>query len=217
MTLQAKLDELKHDFETNIAPPEVVSALHRAVDELIASGAPERALKAGDVAPEFSLPDSNGNLVSSRELMERGPLVVVFYRGVWCPYCNLDLAALEGARAGIEERGATLVAISQQTQVNSRKIQRDKNLQFPILSDKGGIVTEQFGVRWKAPDYLQEIHKMVGADLTIFNQEDSWTLAMPSRFVIGRDGVITFAEVNADYTQRPEPEELFPVLEALRA
>uniref|UniRef100_B0T999 thioredoxin-dependent peroxiredoxin n=1 Tax=Caulobacter sp. (strain K31) TaxID=366602 RepID=B0T999_CAUSK len=216
MALQDKLDALKLDFETNIAPPPVVEGLHRAVAELIASGAPDRALKAGDVAPAFTLPDENGKPVSSKDLLARGPLVVSFYRGVWCPYCNLELAALEAARAEIEARGATLVSISMQTPVNSRKAARNNNVGFSILSDQGGEVTNQYGVRWHAPDYLQEIHKAVGADLTQFNGDDSWNLAMPARYVIGTDGVIVFAEVNADYTQRPDPSELFPVLDRLR-
>lgn len=216
LPLQGKLDALKAEFETNIAPAPVVEALHRATDELIASGAPGKALKAGDVAPAFTLPDADGKPVSSRDLLAKGPLVVTFYRGVWCPYCNFDLTALEDARAEIEARGSGLVAVSQQTAPNSRKSQRQNGLGFPILSDKGGEVGAQFGVRWTVPNYLREIHKALGADLTQFNGEDSWTLSMPARYVIGQDGVIAYAEVNADYTRRPDSEALFPVLDQLR-
>ncbi len=216
LPLQGKLDAVKTEFETKIAPPAVVAALHRATDELINAGAPGKALKAGAVAPEFILPDPDGKPVSSRDRLAQGPLVVTFYRGVWCPYCNLELAALEAARADIEARGGSLVAISQQTPVNSRKSQRQNQLGFPILSDHGGEVGARFGVRWTAPDYLREVHRAVGADLTQFNGEDSWTLPMPARYVIGQDGVIAYAEVNADYTRRPEPADLLPVLDRLR-
>lgn len=217
MTLQSKLDALKHEFETKKAPPAVVEALHRAVNDLIASGAEEKALKIGDTAPIFTLPNPVGELVSSAELLTKGPLVVSFYRGVWCPYCNLDLQALEEAREAIEARGATLVAISQQTAANSRKSQRENNVEFTILGDKGGVIAEKFGVRWTLPDYLQMIHKKVGAVITVFNDENSWTLPMPARFVISQNGIIEYAEVNADYTQRPEPSEVFPVLDVLQA
>jgi peroxiredoxin len=152
LPLQGKLDALKAEFETNIAPTPVVEALHRATDELIASRAADKALKAGDVAPEFTLPDPDEKPVSSRDLLAKGPLVVTFYRGVWCPYCNFDLTALEEARAEIEARGASLVAISQQTAPNSRKSQRQNGLGFPILSDHGGEVGARFGVRWTAPE-----------------------------------------------------------------
>jgi peroxiredoxin len=215
LPLQGKLDALRYEFDNNIAPPEAVEALHRATDELIASGAQGRALKVGDVAPEFTLPDADGAPVSSRTLLARGPLVVTFYRGVWCPYCNFDLSALEEARSEIEARGATLVAISQQTAANSRKSQRQNGLGFPILGDHGGEVAARFGVRWTLPDYLRVVQKALGADLTLFNGEDSWTLPMPARYVIGQGGVIAYAEVNADYTRRPEPSAVFPILEQL--
>jgi len=216
LPLQGKLDALKKEFETNLAPPAVVEVLHRTTNELITSGAAARALKAGDKAPEFTLQDADGNAVSSRTLLAKGPLVVTFYRGVWCPYCNFDLSALEAARAEIEARGASLVAISQQTPANSRKSQRQNHLGFPILSDPGGKVGAEFRVRWTAPEYLRETHKALGADLTRFNGDDSWTLPMPARYVIGQDGLIVYAEVNPDYTRRPEPSDIFPVLDALK-
>lgn len=215
LPLQGKLDALKNEFDNNIAPPAVSEVLHRAVDELIASGAQDRALKVGDVAPEFTLPDPDGKMVSSKVLLEYGPLVVTFYRGAWCPFCNFDLSALEEARPDIEARGATLVAISQQTAPNSRKSQRQNGLGFPILGDHGGEIAAQFGVRWTLPGYLREVQTALGADLTQFNGEDSWTLPMPARYVIAQDGTIAYAEVNADYTRRPEPSAIFPVLEQL--
>jgi peroxiredoxin len=215
LPLQGKLDALKFEFDNNLAPPAAVEALHRSVNELIASGAQDRVLKTGDLAPEFTLPDVDGNRVSSRVLLVKGPLVVTFYRGAWCPFCNFDLSALEEARPEIELRGASLVAISQQTAANSRKSQRQNGLKFPILSDHGGEIAGQFGVRWTLPDYLREVQKGLGADLAQFNGEDSWTLPMPARYVIAQGGRIAYAEVNADYTRRPEPSAIFPVLEQL--
>ncbi|UDL96737.1 AhpC/TSA family protein [Lichenihabitans sp. PAMC28606] len=215
MPLQGKLDALKLAFDAAV-PPAVSEALHRGTKELIASGAQNRALKAGDIAPEFTLPDADGTSISSKALLTEGPLVVTFYRGAWCPYCNFDLSALEEARSEIESRGASLVAISEQTAPNSRKSQRQNGLGFPILGDHGGEVAAQFGVRWTLPDYMREVHKTLGADLTQFNGEDSWTLPMPARYVIAQDGAIAYAEVNADYSRRPEPSALFPVLEQLR-
>ncbi|MDE1993083.1 MAG: AhpC/TSA family protein [Rhizobiaceae bacterium] len=216
MPLQGKLDAFKTAFETQLAPKEAVDVLHRSIDELIASGARQNALKAGDIAPAFALPDADGNLVSSRDLLAKGPLVVTFYRGVWCPYCNIDLQALEAARSEIEARGATLVAISQQTAPNTRKAVRQNNLGFPIVSDHGGEVGAEFGVRWVLPEYTRHVHSALGADLTQFNGEDSWTLPMPARYVIGQDGIIVYAEVNADYTHRPEPSDMLPILDRLR-
>jgi peroxiredoxin len=217
LPLQGKLDMLKDGFENHIAPAPVVETLHRAVAELISWGAANRALKAGQVAPAFNLRDTTRTMVSSKDLLARGPVILTFYRGVWCPYCNFDLAALEQARPELEARGASLVAISPQTTANSRKSQHQNELGFPVLSDQGGKVAEAFGVRWTAPEYLRDVHKAVGADLTVFNGDDSWALPMPARYVIARDGVIAYAEVNPDYTQRPEPSDLLKVLTALSA
>jgi peroxiredoxin len=216
LPLQGKLDALKFEFDNRLAPRAAVDALHRSVDELIASGAEGRALKVGDIAPAFTLPDVDGHPVSSSVLLAEGPLVVTFYRGIWCPYCNFDLGALEAARPDIAARGARMLAISQQTAANSRKSQRQNGLGFPILGDHAGELAAQFGVRWTLPEYLRDTHKPLGADLSVFNGEDSWTLPMPARFVIAPDGTIVYAEVNADYTRRPEPSAIYPVLEQLQ-
>jgi len=216
MALQDKLDALKTKFETEMAPPDVVAVLHRSTDELIASGQASRALKAGDRAPAFTLPDPDGKLVSSEDLLAKGPVVLTFYRGAWCPFCNLDLQALEGVRSQIEARGGSLVAVSQQTAANSRKSQHNNKLGFPIVGDKGGELAAKFGIRWHLPEDLQAVHKQLGADLVAFNGEESWTLPMPARYVIGQDGVIAYAEINPDYTRRPEPSDVFPVLDQLK-
>ena len=125
MSLQAKLDAFKADFEAGkppySVPRSVIETMHRATDELIASGAAQRALKAGDKVPAFVLKDASGNTVSSSDLLAQGPLVVSFYRGVWCPYCNMELQALQEALPAFRELGAQLVAISPQNAVNSRK------------------------------------------------------------------------------------------------
>ncbi|WP_043832707.1 peroxiredoxin-like family protein [Muricoccus aerilatus] len=221
MKLQDKLDAMRADFENGRFPLVPTRAqldtMQRATQSLIDSRQADRALKAGDKAPEFTLRDAEGATVSSRELLARGPLVATFYRGVWCPYCNFDLQALEEVRPEIEARGASLVAISPQTPANSRKSQRDNKLNFPILSDAGAAVTAEFGLRFSLPEDLIQVYKQFGNDLAKINDNPSWVLPMPARYVIGTEGVIAYAEVNPDYTRRPDPSELLPVLDRLRA
>jgi peroxiredoxin len=216
MSLQDKLDAFKADFEGKKASPEVVAVMHKATADLIASGQADRALKAGARAPEFTLPDAHGVLIGSANLLGRGPLVLTFYRGIWCPYCNMDLQAIEAVAGEIRGLGASLVAISPQTAPNRRKSERENALSFAILSDHGNAVANLFGLRFRLPDDLIALYKGFGNDLTIGNGEDSWTLPMPARYVIGTDGVIAYAEVNPDYTRRPDPSELLPVLRRLR-
>jgi peroxiredoxin len=215
MALQEELDAYKATPKPHILP-EFRPVIGRTIADLIASAQVQTARKAGDRAPDFVLPDQNGAAVSSADLLARGPLVVSFYRGVWCPFCNIELKALEATLSDIRARGATLVAISQQTPPNSRKAQRDNGLSFPILSDKGGEIGAAFGLRWLVPEDMREVHKKLGGPLPVFNGEDSWTLPMPARYVIGKDGVIVYGEVNPDYTQRPEPSDLLPILDRLK-
>ena len=220
MALQDRLDALKADFEAGRLPlkpsKEALDIMHRATAELIETGLAQRAKKAGDPAPQFALSDPEGNDVSSRELLAKGPLVVSFYRGVWCPYCNFELQALQAALPDITGRGASLVAISPQTAPNSRKSQRENKLSFPILSDVRSEVAEAFGIRFALSDELIGLYKSFKNDLPAFNDNSSWVLPMPARYVIGSDGVIAYAEINPDYTQRPDPSELLPVLDRLR-
>jgi len=216
MSLQEKLDAFRTKFETEVAPPEVVALMHRVTAQLIASGQVDRALKAGDRAPVLTLPDADGNAISSGDLTEKGPLILTFYRGMWCPYCNIDLEAIEEARPQIEARGATLTAISPQTEVNSRKTRQTLHLGFPILRDQGGALAAAFGIRWALPDDLKQTYLKLGVNLELFNDDDSWTLPMPARYVIGRDGIISYAEINPDYTRRPEPSDVLPVIDQMQ-
>jgi peroxiredoxin len=221
MALQDRLDAFKADFESGrfqLKPTkEALDIMHRATRELIESGQAQRAKKARDIAPEFTLLDPDGKPVSSRELLAKGPLVLSFYRGVWCPYCNLELGALQAALPEILARGASLVAISPQTAPNSRKSQRDNKLSFPILSDTRSEVANAFGIRFALPEDLVELYKSFKNDLPTFNNDPAWVLPMPARYVIGTDGIIAYSEVNPDYTQRPDPSELLPVLDRLQA
>jgi len=221
MSLQGKLDAFKADFEAGKPPYNAtrsrIETMHRATAELIGSGAAQRARKAGDVAPSFSLSDPEGNLVNSADLLKRGPLVLSFYRGVWCPYCNMELQALEAAKPEFDKYGASLAAISPQTAPNSRKSVRQNKLSFPILSDVKGKVGAAFGLRFELPDYLVDLYKEFKNDLPTFNDDPSWTLPMPARYVIGQDGVILYSEVNPDYTRRPEPEDMIPILQRAAA
>jgi peroxiredoxin len=218
--LQEKLDALKADFVAGRFPlvptGEQLALMDRATDELVLSGQVQRALHSGDRAPEFTLNDPDGKPVSSKDLLEKGPLVISFYRGVWCPYCNLELQALQVALPEIVVRGASLVAISPQTAPNSRKSQRQNNLAFPILSDAKSDVANSFGVRFNLPGYLVDIYKRFKNDLPLINDDNSWVLPMPARYVIAQDGTIAYSEINPDYTQRPDPSELLPVLDRLK-
>jgi peroxiredoxin len=189
--------------------------LAQAAEYLRASGQAEKALSAGRHAPDFCLPNQDGVKTCLAPILRRGPLLLVFYSGSWCPGCILGLKALEEVRPLIEERGASLVAISQQTIEENATTRRTTQISLPILCDKGGKVAMQYGIRWRIPEMLQALHLKGGIDLPRLNGEDSWTIPIPARFVVDQSGVITYSEVDPDQTHSLDPLDLLPLLDRL--
>lgn len=188
------------------------AATGSAREYLIASCQTERALKAGEYAPSFRLPDEAGIEVSSEVLLSRGPILLTFFCGSWCVPCNSDLRALERVRNIVEVGSATVVGISQQTVEENLKARHRLKLGFSILSDRGGVVCSQFGVRWRMPELLQGLYRRSGVDLPLLNGEGSWTLPIHARFVVDRAGLIIYAEVNPGQVGRSNPRDILPVI-----
>ena len=197
-------------------PAEVRRVMKQKTEELARSGLVEKSLKVGDQAPDFELPNATGKTVRLSDLLQHGPVVVAFYRGGWCPYCNLELRALQKSLAEIEKLGAQLVAISPQTPDSSLSTQQKNELQFQVLSDKHNAVARQFGLVFTLPEEIRTIYKGFGHDLAARNGDDSFELPFPATYVIGQDRIIRFAFVNADYTKRAEPADILAVLRELR-
>jgi len=197
------------------APAEVFSTLEATTAQLQASGLAERALRVGDTMPEFALPDPTGKIVSSRELLKQGPLLVTFYRGNWCPYCNLALQALQDHLAEIKAHGANLVAISPQTPDNSLSMQEKHALAFPVLSDAGLGATRRFGLVFTLPESLRPIYQSFGIDLVKQNGTDTYELPVPATYLVDRNGKVREAFVQVDYRRRLEPATAIKWLEKL--
>jgi peroxiredoxin len=192
---------------------ETLSAYDRDAEALGAGDLFDHAAGVGDRAPAFRLPDARGVEVALEDLLEDGPVVLVFYRGAWCPYCNLQLAAFQRALADIRATGATLVAVSPQTPDQSLTLAEQKELEFPVLSDAGNAVASKYGLVYTQSEAVTSTSRRLGIELADFNRDDSNTLPAASTFVIGEDGLIRFASVSGDYRWRVGPEE---VLAALR-
>jgi peroxiredoxin len=193
---------------------EILSVYDRDAEALGAGDTFAGALRAGDHAPSFRLPDARGGEVALADLLADGPVVLVFYRGAWCPYCNLQLAAFQSALADIRAAGATLVAVSPQTPDRSLSLAESKALEFPVLSDAGNAVARDYGLVFTQGAAATEASRGLGIELADFNGDASNALPAASTFVIGADGVIRFAAVSGDYRWRVGPEE---VLAALRS
>ena len=195
------------------APAELLEGFGRLVAEQAAVDYAERAPKVGDRAPDFTLPDQLGRRVSLAGELEQGPVVLIFYRGEWCPYCNVMLRTYGLRAAEFSQRGARLVAVSPQTPDNSLTMAEKHELAFPVLSDQGGEVIGAYGLKYDVSE--RELYKVAGADLDTFNGEGNWILPAPAVFLLDRDGIVRFAVINGDYTQRVEPDEVLAALDSL--
>ncbi len=202
--LEQQLEHLTRDFAAQ-APGDVIALMADAMAALADTGIAGKALTIGDAMPHFTLPDATGQTVDSRALLEKGPLIVTFYRGEWCPYCNLQLAALQRHLPAIAEHGTTLVAIAPTLPDESMNMRQKLNLAFPVLSDVGNAVARQFGLVYALDNRLRPIYAAFGVDLPARNGDDSWELPLAATYVVTRDGIIAHSFLTADYRRRLEP------------
>ena len=213
MALNDQLDALTAKLRAMV-PAERLAVVNCAAEQLSHSGLAERALKIGDNAPTFELPDGDGMLWRSEDLLRRGPLVIVFYRGRWCAYCNAQLSALQEIHQQIAAAGASLVAISPQTQKHSYMTRDMHKLRFPVLSDQGNQVARQFGLVYRLSPEMQTMYESIMTKLPGYNGDQSWELPLAATYVVQPDGRISWARIDADWRRRPEPEEFLRTLTA---
>jgi len=214
--LSLKLEIEKFQKEMMANTPELLEKLQKSKENIILNNAEIQFLKENDQIPSFQLPDQSENLVLSDELLKNGPLVITFYRGGWCPYCNLELRSLQSHLDEIKENGANLVAISPEQPDNSLDVSEKNNLKFPVLSDSGNTVARKFGLVFELPAEVDKLYKNeLKLDLATINSTDKPELPIPATYVIGKDRKIKYAFVNLDYTQRAEPNEIIDVLKKL--
>lgn len=186
-----------------------------AASALTAEEAASKALGEGDRAPAFNLLGADGGRVNMDELLAKGPVVLTFYRGAWCPYCNTELRLLQAALPEIENAGASLVAVSPQTPDGSMTMRDKQDLKFPVLSDPGNEVARQYGLVFAVGEEVAERYRLSGIDLAAINGDNSFELPIPATYVIGTDGVIRYAFVDADYRVRAAPDAVVSALRAL--
>ncbi|MCV6638163.1 peroxiredoxin-like family protein [Candidatus Albibeggiatoa sp. nov. NOAA] len=212
MSLQQQLKATHQSFLNDA--PEAATLFDQDTEQTIQNEIDKHALKTGDKAPSFTLPDQLGREVSSEQLLNDGVLVVSFYRGGWCPYCNLELRALQTHQNKIKALGANLVAISPQLPDESMSTVEKNALTFTVLSDVDNVIARQFGLVFTLSEKLRPYYQGFGIDLAATNGSDSFELPIPATYVINQDGVIIADYVNADYKQRLEPELILQALVA---
>ena len=196
-------------------PAEVMEVFNTDANQLETTHTNPLKLNAGDKAPLFALSNAIGETIQISELLQTGAVVLTFYRGTWCPYCNLQLAQYQQILPEIKKAGAHLVAISPQTPDQSLSIKEKNELDFEVLSDNGNIVARQYTTVFKNADAPVDTMTQLGMDFNSFYSDDSGELPVPAVFIIGRDGLIRYAKSEGgDYRNRVEPEEILNFLNA---
>lgn len=202
MTLQSELDAFKASWLERVGD-ETAKMVEDDNAALKALGA--RALKAGAMFPSVKLPDHKGGMTDLAALMAEGPVVVTFYRGGWCPYCNLELRAFQKSLPQIEGAGARLVAISPETPDNSLSTAEKNGLAFDVLSDSEGLLADALGIRFELSSAMKAYFVKAGHDLPTRNGDDKWSLPMPATYVVEKGGRVALAHVDPDYRRRMDP------------
>jgi peroxiredoxin len=215
MELQQQLDAFKAEF-ARTAPAGRPALYEAKIEELRAGFALDRAIRTGDRAPDFALPDPRGRNVSLAALLEAGPAVVTFYRGGWCPYCNMQLRAYQAVLPEMTALGVRLVAISPQLPDGSLSTAKANELTFDVLSDVGNRVARTFGLVWSLPEELRAALRSNNKALPGINGDDSWELPVPATYVVARDGSVALAAIDIDFRNRLEPNAILTTLRSLR-
>ncbi|MGA8938181.1 MAG: peroxiredoxin-like family protein [Acidobacteriaceae bacterium] len=223
--LQTKLDNITTQTRALVQPSRL-AITDEAVQALFLTGIESRILPIGAVAPTFDLPNAaataltnttsaNNRLVHSTDLLAIGPLIVLFFRGRWCPYCMTQLEAWQAAFPAVRERGALLVAVSPQLPRQNDFTSQHHNLTYPLLTDAGSQLAEAFHVAYTVPEPMQQHYRSILINIPFINGDqgpNTWRLPIPATFVIAPNGKITFAEAHADHRVRPDPMDVLATL-----
>lgn len=205
-TVAAFMDELT---------PDTAQIVSGSFEKLAASQVAAHAKAVGDHAPNFTLPNATGTPVSLNDVLEQGPVVLSFYRGGWCPFCSLELHALQAILPEIRSLGATLIGVSPETPDNSLSTKQKQQLTFEVLSDQGNQVARDYGLLFQVYDEMRPLYLEWGFDLPAANGDDSWEIPVPATYVIDPSGTIRAGYIDKDYTRRMEPADILAALRTL--
>jgi peroxiredoxin len=212
LTIREQSDQLKAAAAEDL-PSEILEVFDRSIQEFLERGIPADSIKAGDVLDQFTLDDATGTPVGLDQIVENGPAVIVFYRGGWCPYCNLALRTYQQELLPhLGAWGARLVAISPQSPDDSLSTVEKAGLEFTVLSDPGSRLADRIGIAFEQADDVLAAQRQLGLDLTKVNAEGAVRLPQPTVLVVDHDRTVRFVDVQPDYTARTEVADIIAAL-----
>jgi peroxiredoxin len=214
-SIAQQIDDFTSDFDAQIGD-RLAGVFAGEQTDLRSAGVPDAALGSGDAAPDAVLLEVDGTTTTFSAARGGAATVVVFYRGAWCPYCNITLRSYQEALApALRERGVGLIAVSPQTPDGSAQSTTNGSLDFRVLSDPGNVLAEKFGIVTEPSAAARAAHTDLGFDVADSNADGTARVPFPSVYVIDETGVVRFADVHVDYTTRTEPEEIVAALDRL--
>lgn len=215
----ALADELEATLTSFMSglPEDAAATVKAAFEKLLASDVASGAVNTGDCAPDFELPNAAGRTVRLSEQLAGGPVILSFYRGGWCPFCNLELRALQAHLPRFRELGAQLIAVTPESPDHSLSTAEKNGLEFEVLSDAGNRVARDYGLVMQVYEEMRPLYLQWGLDVPAYNGDDSWELPVPATYLIDSDGTVRAAAVDRDYTRRMEPSRIEASLVALAA
>ncbi|MBH0076207.1 AhpC/TSA family protein [Pseudoalteromonas sp. SWYJ118] len=213
MSLKAQIDAYNVQKDAKL-PADVLALMNTTNEELIAQHIKDNALQIGQKVESFSLANHKGENIELADLLKKGPVIISFYRGGWCPYCNLELKALNDYLPQFKTQSAQLIAISPQLPDETLSTAQKNGLEFDVLSDVSNKVAEQFGLLFTLDERIQALYTEFGIDFEHYYGDKSFKLPLPATYVINQEGVITYAFLSEDYTLRAEPIDVMTALES---
>lgn len=215
-SLQKQLQAMKEKFAT-MAPESKKKAYAEGIESVAKSGIVDKAIKTGDVAPGFALKNASGDAVSLKKALAKGPVVLMWYRGGWCPYCNLQLRAMQSILPEIEAAGAQLIALTPELPDKSLNTQEKNELKFEVLTDTDQMVARAYGLVFKLTPEVADLYAE-NFDLKAFNGKEASRDELPlaATYVIGQDGVVAWHFLDADYRKRAEPAEVVAAVKGIK-
>lgn len=214
--LDQELKKIMNDFSQS-APDEVKEIIGKGISTLAESDLLANAIKEGHKAPDFALTNHQGEKVSLSNMLQNGPVVLTWYRGGWCPFCNMQLQYLQRSLPAFRELGANLLALTPEKPDGSLSVKEKNELEFEVLSDFNNEVAKSYGIVFKLNDEVSDLYKnSFGLDLEAYNDTDSDELPVPATYVIDKTGIVRYAYLNADYTKRAEPKDILEALKDLK-
>ena len=215
-SLAEQTEQALQEFVSSL-PGDVQKTVGGSFERLLSSDVASDAIQINDMAPNFTLPNARGGDLQLFEALKHGPIVLSFYRGGWCPFCNLEFRALQMILPEMKTLGATLIGISPETPDNSLSTIEKHQLQFDVLSDISNTVARHYGLVMTVDEKMRPLYMEWGIDLPASNGDDSYELPVPATYVIDTTGVVRAAHIDKDYTRRMEPDDIITALRELKA